>query len=142
MEFFMLVCIIIVVVLASMFISFLFDGRRAIKKILLTAGILLLSLVLTIILFTVYNDSMDGKEVARYTSEDYDLDKLFLDFYMSKELNKDGFSYRIDVEEDATDIEYITVYKGYGQFDNRLNIVYHKLKELEYHLDNLDKYKK
>ena len=142
MEFFMLLSIIVVILSATMFASLLIDRYKVIKKILLTGGIFILSLVLTIILFTVYNDSMDGKEVARYTSEDYDLDKLFLDFYMSKELNKDGFSYRIDVEEDATDIEYITVYKGYGQFDNRLNIVYHKLKELEYHLDNLDKYKK
>lgn len=91
-----------------------------------------------------YCDSMDGNLVATYSSKDYKIDNIFLEYYTRYELHDSGFQFEFKMEFDAEDDEYLEIRRGYGQFENTITIIYHKYPRENSFLDpfDLEEYKR
>lgn len=114
------------------------------KTLIISAILLAISLPCTIFVYNRFRDSQEGNEVARYTQSEYDIDKIFLEYYIRQSLHEGGFYYKFKIEFDAIDEEYLEIRKGYDEYDDHINIIYHKYPQENSFLDpfNLENYKR
>ena len=137
-----LVLVVAIIICACGFISFV-SGKKIIGA-LLCAGAVVASVLLLIKAWHAYTASMDGNLVATYSSKDYKIEDIFLEYYTRHKLHDSGFQFEFKMEFDAEDDEYLEIRRGYGQFEDTITIIYHKYPRDNSFLDpfNLEDYRR
>lgn len=116
----------------------------SLKVTIISFIILIASLPLLFLSINKYSKSQKGEEVARYSQSEYDLDKIFIEYYTRQELHEGGFYYKFEIEFDAADDESIEIRKGSGDYNDNIIIIYHKHPQQNSFLDpfNLEDYRR
>ena len=131
-----LVLVVAIIICTCGFISFVSDKK--IIGAIICAGTIVASVLLLIRAWNKYCDSMDGNLVATYSSKEYKIDDIFLEYYTRNKLHDSGFQFEFKMEFDANDDEYLEIRRGYGQFENTITIIYHKYPRENSFLDPFD----
>jgi len=142
-----LLLIICIAISAAYFISSLYDKlaskKNTNKGIIISAILLILFIVFLSVSIEYNNSSFNGNEIARYKEDEYDLDKIYIEYSKRKYFNLDPYTYDIKiVKEDIENYNYIVIYRGYGDFENRFTIVYHIVDNDNHYIDDMNEYKR
>ena len=58
-------------------------------------------------------------------------------------MNLDSYTYDIKiVKEDIENYNYIVVYRGYGEYENRFIVIYHIVDNDNHYIDDMNEYKR
>lgn len=142
-----LVLIICIVITAIYFISYLYDkltkNKNTKKGILISAILLVLFTVFLCVSIEYSNSSFNGNEIARYKEDEYDLNQIYIEYSKRYYLNLDSYTYDIKiVKEDIENYNYIVVYRGYGEYENRFIVIYHIVDNDNHYIDDMNEYKR